>query len=200
MIIKQSVDGAIRMEELIKDLLAYTGISVAPIEALQSVSLNQVFDSTLEVLRAAISETSASITRACLPDSKVEAVHLRQILQNLMGNALKYRSDRLPVIHVDARQEAQEWVISVADNGIGIAPDYKDQIFGLFKRLHNRERYARTGLGLAICKKLLERYGGRIWVESEPGKGSTFFFTLPAADEPELITRVSKGGRECSMV
>ena len=128
-------------------------------------------------------------------------MHLRQIFQNLVGNAIKYRSERPPAIHVDARREAREWVISVADNGIGISPDYQDQIFGLFKRLHHREQYAGTGLGLAICKKLVERYGGRIWVESELGKGSVFFFSLPAEDEPQSISHVVlEGGFECSTV
>jgi light-regulated signal transduction histidine kinase (bacteriophytochrome) len=138
---------------------------------------------TLENLKVSMEETHASITCSPLPTLQVQAVHLRQILQNLVGNALKYRSERRPEIQVNARREGREWIISVQDNGIGIAPHYQEQIFGLFKRLHSGDRYSGTGLGLAICRKLLERYGGRIWLESESGEGSIFFFTLPAEED-----------------
>lgn len=125
-----------------------------------------------------------------------------KFLQNLLGNAIKYRSASRPRIHVAARADGHEWIISVADNGIGIAPEYHEQVFGLFKRLNSRERYSGTGLGLAICKKLVERYGGRIWVESELGKGSTFFIRLPAANhQPAVLLRHEvEGGVECSIL
>jgi two-component system, chemotaxis family, sensor kinase Cph1 len=118
------------------------------------------------------------VTHDPLPALEVEAVHLQQIFQNLVSNAIKYRSAQPPRIHIGAVQKGGGWEFSVQDNGIGIEPRYKDQVFGLFKRLHSRSRYSGTGLGLAICKKLVERYGGRIWVESQLGAGSTFFFTL----------------------
>ncbi len=183
MIIKQCVDSAVRMEQLIKDLLHYTRASAGPSAVPQPVSLEDVFDSTLESLRAAIEETNASIVRGSLPTLPVEAVHFKQVFQNLIGNALKYRSQRRPEIYVGARRGDGEWVISVRDNGIGIAPDYQEQIFGLFKRLHSGNQYSGTGLGLAICKKLIERYGGRIWLESELERGSTFYFTLPVREQ-----------------
>jgi light-regulated signal transduction histidine kinase (bacteriophytochrome) len=102
-----------------------------------------------------------------------------QLFQNVIGNAIKYRTETRPVIQVTSEREGAEWKICVTDNGIGIAPEYRDQIFGLFKRLHSREEYEGTGIGLAICQKIVQHYGGRIWVESEEGKGSTFCFTLP---------------------
>ncbi len=105
--------------------------------------------------------------------------HAQQIFQNLIGSALKYRSEAPPVVHVGARRDGDEWTFSVKDNGIGIDPKYQAQVFGLFKRLHSVAEYTGTGIGLAICKKLVERYGGRIWVESQEGEGSTFFFSIP---------------------
>jgi signal transduction histidine kinase len=108
-------------------------------------------------------------------------VHAYQIFQNLIGNALKYRGAVPPNVHVGARKEGGDWIFSVEDNGIGIQPEYQSQVFGLFKRLHADSNRAGTGIGLALCKKLVERYGGRIWVDSEPGNGSNFQFTIPAA-------------------
>ena len=205
-IIKQCVDSAVRMQDLIRDLLTYTRAAAEPIDLRCRVSLNQALDNTLNALQASISETGASVTRTPLPSLRVEAVHLHQIFQNLLGNAMKYRSERTPEIQVNARREQQEWIISVKDNGIDIDPHFQNQIFGLFRRLHNQEGYTGTGLGLAICKKLVERYGGHIWVESELGQGSTFFFSLPAEDPPpedelEISAHaVWKGTRECSTI
>jgi light-regulated signal transduction histidine kinase (bacteriophytochrome) len=116
-----------------------------------------------------------------LPHVAVHPVHLEQILQNLIGNAIKYRSDAPPRIEITARRSAQECTFRVQDNGIGIDPQYARQVFGIFKRLHSSESYSGTGIGLAICQKIVERYGGRIWVQSELGKGATFSFTLPVA-------------------
>ena len=196
-IIQQCVDGAVRMEGMIRDLLAYTQASAIPVVPKTAVPLNEVFDSTVATLQVATRENGASITRGELPVLKVVPIHLCQLFQNFLSNALKYRSERPPVIRVTAHRQAGEWVFSVADNGIGIDPEYQHQIFGLFKRLHTREHYSGTGLGLAICKKLVEHYHGRIWVESEFGKGSTFFFSLPA-EEPDLDrTKVEKGVSEC---
>ena len=105
--------------------------------------------------------------------------HLQQVLQNLIANALKYRDRNPPRVHISAVRHSADWCFSVTDNGIGIDPQYKDKIFGVFKRLHTDRNYGGTGIGLAICKRVVERYGGRIWVESQPGKGATFFFTVP---------------------
>ena len=114
-----------------------------------------------------------------MPILRVAPVHARQLFQNLIGNALKYRSAASPVIHVGARKEGATWILGVRDNGIGIAPEYGEKVFELCKRLHTASEYPGTGIGLAICKKLVERYDGRIWVESELGKGATFFFSIP---------------------
>jgi light-regulated signal transduction histidine kinase (bacteriophytochrome) len=118
-----------------------------------------------------------------LPVLRMHEVHVRQLFQNLIGNSLKYRRETTLHIHVSARQEKSMWVLSVGDNGIGIDPQYGKQIFGLFKRLHGGGKYSGSGIGLAICHKIVERYGGRIWVESELGKGSTFLFAVPG-DNP----------------
>jgi PAS domain S-box-containing protein len=182
MIIRQCVDGAVRMEDLIKGLLSYTRASGRSAEPPQPASLQDVFSGVLQSLRAAIDEANASVVATPLPTLKVEPLHAHQILQNLVGNALKYRSERRPEIAVEARRGPRGYTFAVRDNGIGVEPDYREQIFGLFKRLHSAGKYSGTGLGLAICKKLVERYGGRIWLESEVGKGSTFLFTLPAGE------------------
>ena len=129
-------------------------------------------------LRVAIEESGAEVTHDPLPQVMADNVQLGQVLQNLLGNAIKFRSQEPPRIHVSARQEGQQWVFSVRDNGIGINPRYAERIFGIFERLHPRTEYPGTGIGLAICKKIVERHGGQIWVESEPGKGAAFFFTL----------------------
>jgi light-regulated signal transduction histidine kinase (bacteriophytochrome) len=137
----------------------------------------------LDNLRSSIEESNATVTHDALPALPVEPVHLQQIFQNLVSNAIKYRGSQPPRIHINAIRQDGVWKFSVRDNGIGIEPRYKDQVFGLFKRLHSGSRYSGTGLGLAICKKLVERYHGRIWVESKLGEGSTFFFTLAESEQ-----------------
>lgn len=177
-IIGHCVEGATRMGRMIRDLLEYTraaSISESPTEI---VSLNDALAEALGNLQASIDESNAVVTHDPLPMLPVEPVHLQQIFQNLISNAIKYRGSRPPRVHLGATRRDGVWEFSVQDNGIGIEPRYKDQVFGLFKRLHSGSRYSGTGLGLAICKKLVERYHGRIWVESKPGEGSTFFFTL----------------------
>jgi PAS domain S-box-containing protein len=196
LIIQQCVDEAVRMEGMIRDLLAYAEASVIPVALKAAILSNEIFDTVTATLQLSIRENGASVTRGDLPFLKVEQVHLSQLFQNLfLSNALKYRSERPPVIRVSAHWQSPEWIFSVADNGIGIEPEYRDQIFGLFKRLHTRERYSGTGLGLAICRKLVEHYHGRIWVESELGKGSTFFFSLPA--EQSAIGAEGRRGSRC---
>jgi light-regulated signal transduction histidine kinase (bacteriophytochrome) len=112
----------------------------------------------------------------------MHAVQLQQLFQNLIGNSIRYRSNEAPRIQIEAKRQSSEWVFSIKDNGIGIDPQYKEQVFGIFKRLHSTAEYPGTGMGLAICQRIVERAGGRIWLESEPGKGSTFFFTIPARE------------------
>ncbi len=169
--------GASRMEMLVRDLLAYT--QVKDVEEPEESDATQVMVDILANLAKAIAESSAQITHGPLPPVKVHKVHLQQLFQNLIGNALKYRSEKQPFIHVAAEKRGTHWLFSVIDNGIGIDSQYKERIFGLFKRLHSGDEYSGTGIGLAICKRIVERYGGRIWVESVPGEGSAFYFTLP---------------------
>jgi PAS domain S-box-containing protein len=169
--------GASRMELLIRDLLAYT--QVKKLEEPGESDAMQIMSDTLANLANAIMESGAQITCENLPAVKVHKVHLQQLFQNLIGNALKYRSENQPLVHVRAEKRDRQWLFSVSDNGIGIEAEYKERIFGLFKRLHTSDEYSGTGIGLAICQRIVGRYSGRIWVESELGKGSTFYFTLP---------------------
>ena len=179
-----TVDGAARMKQLIEDLLAYSRVGTKGKE-LAPVSLEAPLKRALTNLAAAIQESGASVTADALPTVDGDEVQLAQVFQNLMGNALKFRAkERAPHIHVGAVEEAGEWHISVADNGIGIEPQYFERIFMLFQRLHAMGEYPGTGIGLAICKKVAERHGGRIWVTSTPGAGSTFHFTLPKKEFP----------------
>lgn len=179
-----AVEGARRMQALITDLLAYTqAVNENKEPPREPTAADLALDLTLTNLRTAIEESGATIKREPLPKLLVEEVHLVQLFQNLVGNALKYRGEVAPVIHICADREGEKWRISVCDNGIGIAPEYADRIFGLFRRLHTTESYSGTGLGLAICQKIIHRYGGRIWVESDgEGRGSTFRFIVPGAE------------------
>ncbi len=181
-IIEHCVEGASRMGRMIRDLLEYTRAASISASQPEMVSLEEALDEALGNLQASIDESKAIVTHDPLPALAAEPVHLQQIFQNLVSNAIKYRGHQTPRIHIGALREGDAWRFSVEDNGIGIEPRYKDQVFGLFKRLHSGSRYSGTGLGLAICKKLVERYHGRIWVESQPGSGSTFFFTLAPSE------------------
>jgi PAS domain S-box-containing protein len=175
--------GANRMEELVEDILSFTHSAEISGEVTTPASVSAALSSAMLSLDAIIQETEAVIRSAPLPLVRVQELHLSQVFENLIGNALKYRSKQAPVIDVRAARRGEYWMITVEDNAIGIAPEYWNQIFGLFKRLHTADQYPGTGIGLAICQKIVERYGGRIWVDSEPGKGSVFSFTLPAADD-----------------
>lgn len=175
--------GARRLEMLVKDLLAYTRTASATDEANEAASATEALESAVSNLTEAIRESRAEITCDTLPEVCVREVELRQLFQNLIGNAIKYRSpEEAPRIHVSAERDNGFWRISVRNNGIGIAPEYREMVFGMFKRLHTDGEYPGTGMGLAICHKIAERHGGRIQVESEPGEGSTFIFTLPGAE------------------
>ena len=171
--------GATRTELLIRDLLSYTQLSQleTPVEPSDA---NQALAATLADLSSIISESGARITTERLPHVRVHRAHLQQLFQNLIGNAIKYSvAGRRPEVHISAECHNADCTFAVRDNGIGIHPSYKEKIFGLFKRLHSSDEYSGTGIGLAICKRIVERYHGRIWVESQPGEGSVFRFTLP---------------------
>jgi hypothetical protein len=180
--IRHTVQGAMRMETLLRDLRTYTQVSMEEQEPNEDVDAGEVLNKALANLELSIKESGAAITRTALPRIRMYEFQLQQIFQNLIGNAIRYRGDDPPRINIAAKREGKEWVISVQDNGIGIAPEFREQIFGIFKRLHNRADYPGTGMGLAICRRIIERIGGRIWVESEPGRGSTFFFTVPGSE------------------
>ena len=172
------VDGAARMKQLIEDLLAYSRVGTKGAE-FKRVNAEDALKRALFNLRVAIQEAGAVVTNDPLPALSGDEVQLGQLLQNLMSNALKFRSDSVPRIHIGVTESAKEYTFEVRDNGIGIEPQYYERIFMVFQRLHNKGEYPGTGIGLAICKKVVERHGGRIWVESRPGAGSSFYFTLP---------------------
>jgi len=178
-----AVDGCNRMQGLIQDLLAYSRAGATG-KALCDVSGEDAFQGALTNLRITIEQSGAVVTHDPLPDFRTDETQLTQVFQNLVGNAIKYRSAKVPRVHVSAgKSGANEWIFSVRDNGLGIAPQYFERIFILFQRLHGRNEFEGTGIGLAICKKVLERLGGRIWVESQLEKGSTFYFALPERSE-----------------
>lgn len=167
-----------RMDSLLSDLLAYSHQLHSKEKALTTVDAEAVLQGVLLNCDTAIRESDTTITRDPLPQVQSDFAQLGQVFQNLIGNSIKYRGDQAPRIHISAEESEDEWIFSFRDNGMGIDPRYHEQIFGIFKRLHGRE-YPGTGIGLALCKKIVERHGGRIWVESEQGKGATFKFTLP---------------------
>ena len=172
------VDGATRMKQLIEDLLAYSRVGTKGAE-FKPAPVEAALRRALYNLRTSIEEAGAAVTHDTLPTLPADEGQLAQLLQNLIGNALKFRSASVPRIHVGALERETDWQLEVRDNGIGIEPQYYERIFMVFQRLHNKGEYPGTGIGLAICKKVVERHGGRIWVESKPGEGSSFFFTLP---------------------
>jgi PAS domain S-box-containing protein len=172
-----AVEGAVRMQQLITDLLEYSRVGTQPAQ-LTDVNANVPVDRALAILKKTIEETGAVVTHDPLPTVKADAGQLTQLFQNLMGNAIKFRGTDPPRIHISARPDGNRWIFSVRDNGIGLEQQYAERIFVIFQRLHTRQEYAGTGMGLAICKRIVERHGGRIWVESSLGQGATFYFTL----------------------
>jgi len=173
-----AVDGASRMQRLIQDLLSYSrveGKGRDPLEASSEDALHQALDN----LGGAVEESGAVMTHDPLPTVLADKVQLIQVFQNLVGNAIKYRRAEVPRVHISAAKDGEKnWVFSVQDNGLGIDSEYFERIFGLFQRLHKRDELAGTGIGLAICKKIVEQHGGSMWVKSQPGEGSTFCFVL----------------------
>ena len=177
-----AVDGAKRMQAFISDLLQYSRVGTRG-KTFAPVDLNEVARRIQANLRIAIEESGTQLTTDPLPTLAGDDLQLTQLFQNLVSNAIKFRNkDQPPRIQISARQEGEHWQFSVADNGIGIAPEYFEKIFVIFQRLHTREEFTGTGIGLALCKRIVERHGGRIWVESEPGRGTVFYFTIPAKE------------------
>ncbi|HWH69871.1 MAG TPA: ATP-binding protein, partial [Candidatus Sulfotelmatobacter sp.] len=178
-----AVEGAERMYQLINDILSFSRVGsqstcFTPVESQDSLDL------ALGNLKAEIEESGAEVTFAQLPRVTADANQLVQLFQNLIGNSLKYRkAGEPPRVHIAAEEREKALEFQVRDNGIGIPADQQERVFGIFQRLHTAAEYSGTGIGLAICKKIVERHGGRIWVESEPGQGSTFYFTLPTAEQ-----------------
>jgi signal transduction histidine kinase len=179
-------EGALRMQVLIQDLLAFSRVGRNH-GACASVDCQAVMKEVEQTLAPAIQESGAVITHRDLPAVWADRTQMAQVFQNLIGNAIKFRGKEAPAISLQAEQKDRNWLFSVADNGIGIAPEYAENIFVVFQRLHTRTEYPGNGIGLAICKKIIEHYGGRIWVESQAGSGSTFKFTIPIqnADKKE---------------
>jgi PAS domain S-box-containing protein len=175
-----AVNGTAHMQTLLNDLLAYSRVGASG-KPFALTDLNSVFNMAAINLKNLIDDSHAEIKHGSLPAVYADNVQMVQVFQNLIGNALKFSGNKPPRVNISADLENDEWVVRVSDNGIGIDPKYFDRIFNIFKRIHSRDRYDGTGIGLAICKKIVERHGGRIWVKSEPGKGSTFCFTIPAA-------------------
>jgi PAS domain S-box-containing protein len=175
---------AARARDLIRDMLSLARIDQQS-EAEQNVATEEVLTEVLLDLAALIEEHEAQISSEPLPEIHVQPTHMRQLLQNLIANALKFCTAK-PCIHIAAVKDGSRWQFSVRDNGIGIAPEHLPKLFQIFQRLHHREDYPGTGIGLAVCKKIVQKYGGAIWVESLPNKGSTFFFTLPVASITSL--------------
>jgi light-regulated signal transduction histidine kinase (bacteriophytochrome) len=184
--IEYAVDGANRMQQLIQDLLSYARVGSRG-RKFKPVDLNDVVQHVLEDLQAPLKESNGTVHTAELPAVLGDPGALTQLFQNLIGNALKYRAEEAPRIGITAAATDGRWEISVTDNGIGFEQQYAEQLFTMFKRLHTREHYDGTGIGLAICRKIVERHGGKIWAESEPDRGSRFKFTLsvcPSAGAP----------------
>jgi signal transduction histidine kinase len=184
--INYAVDGANRLQRMINDLLTFSRVGTRG-KLFAKTDIGVVLGFALTNLEIAIEEAHAKITHSDLPTVKADEVQLLQLFQNLIENAIKFRSDKPLAIHVSAERGDGEWIFSVKDNGIGIDPQYRDRLFVIFQRLHSAAKYPGTGIGLALCKRIVERHSGRIWVESELGKGSTFRFTIPDKKEEAIV-------------
>jgi signal transduction histidine kinase len=183
--IEFAVGGANRMQALINDLLSYSRVGREEVAA-KAVDTQAALDQALANLQSAIADRSAMVSCGQLPTVWANHGMLVRLFQNLISNALKFCKAERPIVRIQAEPRGGDWVFSVVDNGIGIDPQYKDRIFLIFQRLHKQSEYPGTGIGLAVCKRIVERNGGRIWLESEPGKGTTFFFTLPATGGQQI--------------
>jgi PAS domain S-box-containing protein len=179
--LKFIVEANERMDRLLNDLLSYTQLNLDAGDFAERVDLNAVLRQVIENLKTTMDENHAAVTYGDLPAIRGREGYIIQLFQNLIENAIKYRSERPPTIHISAQRSGGSWQVAVADNGMGIEPEYRQQVFEVFKRLHGNQ-VSGTGIGLAICRRVVERSGGRIWVESEAGKGSTFHITLPVME------------------
>ena len=175
------VEGAQRMKALIDDLLTFSRLNTEP-SKYEPVLIEVALDDVIFNLKSSIEENNAKITYDNLPTVMGDLSQIRQLFQNLISNAIKFHGDEPPEIHISAKEFEKEWLFSVSDNGIGINQNHQEQIFSIFKRLHTRNEYDGTGIGLAICKSIVERHGGKIWVESDEKNGSTFFFNMSKSD------------------
>ena len=182
--IAYAVDGARRMQNMIQSLLSYSRVGTRG-KPFEPTECESVFEQALANLKLTIDESGAGVTHDPLPRVTADETQLIQLFQNLLANAIKFRGEEQPRIHVSAKEDSNECLFSVSDNGIGIDPEYFDRIFVIFQRLHGREEYPGTGIGLSVCKRIVERHGGRIWVESQPGEGSTFHFAIPKGGEEQ---------------
>ena len=167
-----------RMKTLINDLLSYSHLENST-SHFKRVDLNRLFDGVVDLLAVDIKENTASVTRESLPQLEGDRGQLRQLLQNLIENALKYRGERAPEVHVSATHDGEHWLVSVEDNGIGIAPEYHERVFEIFRRLHDSKTYPGTGIGLAVCRRIVDRHQGRIWIDNNPKGGTTVTFAIP---------------------
>jgi len=186
--IEFAVDGAKRMQKLIDDLLAYSRLG-SRAKPFQSTSCATIVKDAIQSLLAAVEESGAQITCGNLPAVVGDQAQLTHLFQNLIANAIKFRRSQSPHVHIDVEDTGESWCFSVRDNGIGIAPEYFERIFVMFQRLHSRSTYPGTGIGLALCKRIVEHHHGRIWVESVPEEGSVFKFTLPKAENQSRLTQ-----------
>ena len=173
-----AIDGASRMQKMINDLLVYSRVGTRG-KPFMNIDSEDVLGQALDNLKIALKESKAKVTHDRLPEVKADETQLVQLFQNLISNALKFREKKKLRIHISAEKNCQEWIFSVRDNGIGIDSQHAERIFQIFQRLHNKKEYPGTGIGLAVCKRIVERHSGRIWVDSQPGKGTTFFFSIP---------------------
>jgi PAS domain S-box-containing protein len=180
--IRRTVQAVAQMQRLVHDLLSYSRVE-SHSGALTRIPFIDVVNEALTLLESPLHDSGAQVTWGPLPEVMGDRSQLIQLLQNLIGNALNYRSTEPPRIYLSAERGAKEWIFSLRDNGIGIDPNYHEQIFEIFKRLHDQKDYPGTGIGLAVCRRVVNRHGGRIWVESQPGHGSTFHFTIPEGTE-----------------
>ena len=176
--IEYIVENAKRMKQLIDDLLEYSKVT-SQAKEFENVELEKLLDVVLNNLSISIADNNVKVTHESLPTIFADQNQMLQVFQNLITNAIKFRGVQTPEIHISAQKDQTEWTFSVSDNGIGIKPEHQKQIFEVFKRLHTREEYPGTGIGLSIVQKIIKHHDGQIWVESEPGKGSTFYFTIP---------------------
>ena len=180
--IDYAVAGGARMRELINDLLEYSRVE-SRAKTIEIVDMRKVVESTIKLLKVPIDDNKAGIYIEAMPTIMADGSQMQQVMQNLISNAIKFHGPERPHVHISAKEGAKEWTFSVKDNGIGLNQEYAERIFQMFQRLHSNDQYPGTGVGLAIVKKIVERNGGRIWVESEEGKGATFFFTFPKTQQ-----------------